>query len=154
MTITIDKKFFIKLGIVLALCVACFFLGRCSRSVNVSSKLEDELTNLDDMTQELYDDLINAGFSIESAKHHSEKMQQMLSSMSDSMKDAQKMADNAEKMAAENQKIIDELIEIYNKAAEDGLNALDKMVDKVEILEKKAALCDKLLEKLKEETSE
>ena len=154
MTITIDKKFFIKLGIVLALCVACFFLGRCSRSTNVSSKLGEELENLDDMTQELYDDLINAGFSIESAKHHSEKMQQMLNSMSDSMKDAQKQFEEAEQSFIETKKLIDDLKEIYNKAAEDGLNAVDKMVDKAVLLEKKAALCDELLEKLKEETSE
>lgn len=130
MTITIDKKFFIKLGIVLALCVACFFLGRCSRSTNVSSKLGEELENLDDMTQELYEDLINAGFSIESAKHHSEKMQQMLNSMSDSMKDAQKQFEEAEKVSAENQKIIDDFMEVYKKAAVEGEDALDAMIRK------------------------
>lgn len=130
MTITIDKKFFIKLGIVLVLCIVCFFLGRCSRSVNVSSKLENELENLDDMTQELYDDLIEAGFSIESAKHHSEKMQQMLNSMSDSMKDAQKLAENAEKASAENQKIIDDFMDVYTKAAIEGEDALDAMIRK------------------------
>lgn len=130
MTITIDKKFFIKLGIVLVLCIACFFLGRCSRSVNVSSKLENELKNLDDMTQELYDDLIEAGFSIESAKHHSEKMQQMLNSMSDSMKDAQKLAENAEKASAENQKIIDDFMDVYTKATIEGEDALDTMIRK------------------------
>lgn len=136
MTITIDKKFFIKLGIVAALCVVCFFLGRCSRSANVNSKLEQELENLDEMTQELYNDLIEAGLSIESAKHYSEQMQKMLNSMSSSMQQAKNQVEAFEQISKENQKIIDDFIKIYNKVAEDGLDALDLMIQKAEQYEK------------------
>ena len=64
MEIKIDKKFFISIGIVIILCVSCFFAGRYTRVRGLeldSGRIEQSTNVIDASTDKIADDANNLG---------------------------------------------------------------------------------------------
>lgn len=64
MEIKIDKKFFISIGIVIVLCVSCFFAGRYTRVRGLeldSGRIEQSTNVIDTSTDKIADDANNLG---------------------------------------------------------------------------------------------
>jgi len=62
--IKIDKKFFISIGIVIILCVSCFFAGRYTRVRGLeldSNRVEQSINNIDTSTDKISNDANNLG---------------------------------------------------------------------------------------------
>lgn len=131
--INIDKKFFIQIGIVIVLCLICFFIGRCNQPkiTDDGQKLIGYIEETDKVADEIYNDLIEAGCNMESAKQQSVLVKNLLGTLQSSTKSLEQEISSLKEATKVNNEVIGQLIEIHN-AYKDSSNVLDVMIEKAE----------------------
>lgn len=131
LTIEINKSFFIKIGIVIVLCVGCFFLGRCTAfNSKTEHKLIDALDDLSETNQAILKDLQDAGCSIEAAQDYADLFISILQDWSEANKKLEDMSSQMTDISRAQGRLIENMLSVYEKAVDEQLDALDIIIEK------------------------
>lgn len=131
LTVEINKNFFIKIGIVIVLCVGCFFLGRCTAfNSKTEHKLIDALDDLSETNQAILKDLQDAGCSIEAAQDYADLFISIVQDWQEANKKLENTSGQMTDVSRAQGKLIENMLSVYEKAANEQLDVIEVMIEK------------------------
>ena len=129
----INKETLIYVGIIVILCIISFLIGKCSQSSSdIGKGLIEGIDKSNEIANEIYEDLINAGCSIEAAEQQAKFVSDLLFTMQSSTEVLEKQIADIKSQNESNIIIINNLLEIYDNYSDYTDNVFDIMIEKAE----------------------
>lgn len=142
MTIEINKTFFIKIIVILTLCIGCFCLGRFLRFSNVSKdsqKLIDGITISQETVEELARNLSISRESLKSAGSYEKAILDSVNTLNKSNKAGLKCIELLDEAFLENEKLTEKYLSVNT----------DIIVNELQKAEEQALIYEKLFDEYK-----
>ena len=136
MTVEINKTLFIKITVVLALCIGCFCFGRFLRFSSVtedSQKLIDGITISQETVEELNKSLNIGGEALKSVSSYEKAILDSVSALNESNKTGLKCIELLDEAFIENEKLTEKYLSVNTDII---INELQKAEEQALIYEK------------------